>query len=102
MALALGSTVGELQERMGYDEFTHWAAFYHIESWGEWRADLRTADTLALLANVNRDPKKQKAFKAKDFMRDWWGEQAPQADKPQDAQTLLEKFRALTTQPGGG
>ncbi len=44
-------------------------AFYRIEPFGERRADLRAAIVAALIANVNRDPKKQREpFTVDDFM----------------------------------
>lgn len=101
LALALGGTVGELQARMSYEEYCHWVAFYRNEPWGERRADIRAAEAQALLANVNRNTKKHPApFKNREFICDWWAE--PETKKPVDGQTLLEKFRALTTAPGGG
>ena len=86
--------MGELQARMDHDEFMHWRAFYRREPWGEWRADLRSADQMALLANINRDPKKTNAYSFKTFMRDWWADEEPA--KPADGAALLEKFRMLT------
>lgn len=86
---------------MSYDEYLHWAAFFRSEPFGEWRADLRSADLLAMLANINRDPKKQGALTHKDFMRDWWQDQRQEDEKP-DGKALLEKFRMLTMPREGG
>lgn len=86
---------------MSYDEFLHWSALFRNEPFGEWRADLRSADMLAMLANINRDPQKQKALVSRDFMRDWWQDQKQENKKP-DGKALLEKFRMLTMPREGG
>lgn len=62
---------------MGYGEFVEWQAFYSQEPWGDARQDILTAMQMALLANVNRNPKKRrKAFSLADFLPDWWDEKA--------------------------
>lgn len=73
---------------MAYIEFVEWVAFMEIEPLPEQRADLRNAQAMALLANVNRDPKKGKASEAADFLIDWWKD-APRAED------LRDKFRAM-------
>ena len=84
---------------MGQAEFVSWCAYFAVEGWPGWRADLRTADLLALLANVNRDAKKQREpFKPADFVRDWWGERKPVAAV--EPKSLLAKFRMLTERVG--
>lgn len=46
-----------------------WGSYYEAEPWGEWRADVRSAQIAAILANSNRDVKKHpQAFELKDFM----------------------------------
>lgn len=73
LALALGGTVAELQDRMPYREFLEWVAFYQIEPWGDVRGDMQTALLAGLTANIHRDRKKQsKAFTPADFMPDFW------------------------------
>lgn len=43
--------------------------YYEVEPFGEWRADVRTAQLAAILANTNRDPKKRASpYEIKDFM----------------------------------
>jgi len=54
---------------MSYDEFLNWIAYFELEPFGEERADLRSGVIAATIANVYRDPKKQKkAFEPADFM----------------------------------
>lgn len=94
MTLAIGGcTIAELQARMSYSEFVDWMAFAQGEPLGEARADLRNAQQMALLANVNRDSSKHPTpYAAKDFIPDWWGEatQAPTVNN------VLDKFRAIS------
>lgn len=46
-------------------------AFFQLQPYGEWRADFRAASLMALIANVNRDPKNSKEFTPQDFMPDF-------------------------------
>jgi len=44
-------------------------AFYRIDPWGEWRADVRSALLASLVANANRDPKRKATpYRLEDFM----------------------------------
>ena len=43
-------------------------AYYEIDPWGEERADLRMGIMASVIANTNRDPKKSRPYKARDFM----------------------------------
>ena len=53
--------------RIDSRELSEWMAYYSIEPFGEWRADLRQAITSMVIANANRS-KKQRTYKVKDFM----------------------------------
>lgn len=80
---------------MGQAEFLDWCAFFKVEGWPGWRADLRTADLLAMLASINRDAKKHREpFRPAEFVRDWWGDK----ETAPGPESLLAKFRALTEQ----
>lgn len=59
LALALGCTVAELQDRMSSAEFAEWMAFYGVEPFGEVRGDIQAAVIASTVANVNRDPKRR-------------------------------------------
>lgn len=74
MTLAIGGcTVAELQSRMGQSEFMDWIAYYAVEPFGGVRGDVQTAILASLIANANRNPKKQpRAFKPAQFLPDWW------------------------------
>lgn len=73
---------------MAYTEFLAWLAFAESEPLPERRADIRHAQALALLANVNRDPKKS-PVKASAFLPDWWPEQPT-------GNSVAAKFRAMS------
>jgi len=68
--LAVGEIdVDALLARLTSRQLTEWMAFYRLEPFGERRADLRMAILAALIANVNRDPKKHREpFTVDDFM----------------------------------
>lgn len=95
LALALGGTVAELQQRMGAAEFAAWWAFYQVEPFGELRADMRAAMGATLTANAHRNvKKKRKPFELSDFLFAFWGEGRGARD---DAAAMMAKFRALTS-----
>lgn len=78
---------------MGSAEFGEWQAFYASEPWGEMRGDLQMAQLLSLLANINRDARKQTSpFTVAQFMVDFWQEPAA----PPEPGSLAAKFKALT------
>lgn len=52
---------------MGSDELTEWMAYYQIEPFGDYRADVRSGVVAATLANANRAPN-AKVFTPEDFM----------------------------------
>lgn len=69
LALAMGRTVGELLDTCSYPELLKWGKYYQREPFGEWRADVRSAQIVQMLANINRDPKRrQEPFQIKDFL----------------------------------
>lgn len=47
---------------------SEWMAYFEIEPFGEERGDLRMGILAALIANINRDPKRARSFEPKDFM----------------------------------
>ena len=61
--------MGELLDRVSSAELTEWMVFYRMEPFGMERGDLQAGIVAATVANVNRDPKKQKrAWEPADFM----------------------------------
>lgn len=75
--------MAEWQARMSSKEFAEWMAFYRIQPFGERRADFRFGSLQALMANVNRDPKKSKEFTPDMFTPDF--EKALDEQEAQDA-----------------
>ena len=67
MALALGRTVGELDQTLSSTELSYWMAFYSLHPFGSDRDGIHSAIIAATIANVNRG-KNQPAFNAEDFM----------------------------------
>jgi hypothetical protein len=54
---------------------------YRLEPWGEERADLRSGIVASVIANVHRNPKKQrKPCQPVDFMPDFAGERKRKKD----------------------
>lgn len=54
---------------MSYPELLEWAEFAQIDPDPEWRADARSAQICAILANVNRDSKQRPApYEIREFM----------------------------------
>jgi hypothetical protein len=69
LALRLGIwNVEEWIEQLDWGQALAWRAYAQIEPFGEERADLRSGIVASVIANVNRDPKKGKAFNPQDFM----------------------------------
>jgi hypothetical protein len=84
-------TRGEMMARMSAREFDQWIAYDRVEPIGEWRADIRNAMLMTLLANVHRDPKRR-PFKLDQFLP-FVPKHAPTADE------LEERFRAIVGLP---
>lgn len=54
LALAIGRTVGELEQSLGAGELVEWMAYYALEPWGQRVSDYQQAVTAAVVANANR------------------------------------------------
>lgn len=95
LALRLGCSVREAQERIDAHEFAEWLAYYALEPWGEERADLRAGIIASTVANGSRDAKKRpRPFRATEFM--------PQFDRPEaDGNALLAVVEQLNAALGG-
>ncbi len=65
----LGRTVGELLDTVSYPELLEWGQFMELDPEPEWRADARSAQICAILANVNRDSKQRpEPYRLTEFM----------------------------------
>ncbi len=86
-------TVEELKNKMSYEEFIDWMAFYQIEPFGPSVNSLGHAVTSSVIANVNRNPKKQKKpYKPDDFLIKV--DRAKKILNPKKTMVQLEKLRA--------
>ena len=67
--MALGKTRNELLESLDVYELQEWRIFWQMEGgFGDWKQDYRTGQICQILANVNRDSKKQRTpFNLEDF-----------------------------------
>ena len=85
-------TVGRLMREMTIREFAHWQVFYREDPFGDDRADIRSAQVSAILANANRDPKKRdKPFEVIDFM--------PYAKRRQEAEARQKQESEVKVDP---
>lgn len=73
LTLALGhNSVQECQRHVSSREFAEWMAYDRLDPIGPERQDVMLAQIAWLLAETNRNKKKQKkAFKVTDFLPDW-------------------------------
>lgn len=72
--------------------FADWQAYYRLEPWGEWRADLRQGITAALIANVHRAPN-TRAYTAQDFMPFEERPAMTDADIEHQIDTFMHRYR---------
>lgn len=95
MALALGRTVAELEEELSARELKEWMAFYSIEPWGEYRADVRSAMVSMLLYGANKGRNAPK-LTIKDFMPFAEKEEVSQADQVKRTREKIEIMSKLS------
>ena len=56
-------------DEMTWTQFVAWQEYANLEPFGEERSDLRSGIVASVIANSNRDPKRQsRPFKPSDFM----------------------------------
>ena len=60
-------SVADCQRWISSKEFTEWMAYFVLEPFGDDLFDQQMAQLQALIANVNRDPKKGRSYKPKEF-----------------------------------
>jgi len=86
-------------------EVTAWQAYYQVEPFGEYKADLRMAMLLSLLANIYRDDKKHpQPFTVEDFMPACWKEERREegieVDPMQKANIILNSMMTWAAKTG--
>lgn len=71
-------------------EALEWMAYERVEPFGEARGDIQAAIVASMIANANRDSKKQrKPFSFDKFMLDFWQER-----QKASAKSMRERFMA--------
>lgn len=83
----------ELLATISSRELSEWQAYYTLEPFGEWAADVRAGVVASTVANVNRG-KNSKPFKPGDFMPQW-------DDGPVEELTPEETVKAFARAMGG-
>ena len=68
--------------------FRRWQAYYEVEPWGDYRADLRQGITSAIIANLFLKKGKRK-LEPKDFLL------RPREERMQSAENLLKVMSAM-------
>jgi hypothetical protein len=81
-------------------EFSEWLAYWHLEPWGEGRADLRTGILTSTLANIHRS-RETRPFTPSDFMPTF--DRDGSAEEDRDAAILQQQqmLESLTRAAGG-
>lgn len=65
--------------------------FYNTDPWGDWRADIRSAQIVATLANIHRDPDKHsEPYKITEFMAFERNMPKPEKDSSEGASVAPE------------
>lgn len=90
LCLALGKTVPELLENMSSSELSMWKAYYAIEPFGEYRADLRAGLSTSTLVNMQS---KRANTKPEDFLLEF-KKRSPDVDHA----AMMNRFNAMAKQ----
>lgn len=90
LALALGMTVSDLLRRVTSSELSEWQAYYKIEPFGDWRADLRAGIVASNATNLaqSQDAKQMTPL---DYMPIY----KPEKKRGDDARLLRAQFAHL-------
>jgi hypothetical protein len=99
LALALGMTVKELEQRMTSEELTEWMAFYTLEPFGCEAADIRAGGISATIANAFSGKNKQ--YDPTDFVIKWGGNEEMDDDELKKVALLTNAMLGGTVKRGG-
>ena len=101
MAKELGvPNVDRMLESISGRQLAEWMAYARLEPFGEERADLRMAILAALIANVNRDPKKKSSpYEVSDFMPKF---EKPESISKEDAIMAIDVMMTALAHATGG
>ena len=92
LGLQLGRLPSELSQTMLAAEEAAFMAFYREDPWGDQRADLRSAQIVKMLYDVNRG-KGGKERKLTDFLMFW--KKPPAPEDPNIRNSVLSSFGKL-------
>jgi hypothetical protein len=87
-----------LQRVLSPEDFAEERAFYRLEPWGEWRADLRAAKQCAATANFSGNV--QHALSPADFMPDFDAEPENPAERIAANEEALKGFMEAAAKHG--
>ena len=91
LALELGIPVAELQERISFEEFLEWRAFYDLDPFGYQRHDLNTGIILAHVMSAMG----AKNVKPSDFMPNF---ERLSSDNSENVKRMATMFQAFMSQ----
>jgi hypothetical protein len=96
LALRLGySHPDELLARMTSSQFAEWLAYAAIEPFGEFREELRHGQQMAMMVNLQRDPKqKPEPYVPSDFMN-FIDKPKPKQQTPEDVAAGLRAMMGV-------
>lgn len=89
--MTLGIPFSELGQRISAAELTLYQVYYRNHPWGEERADIRNAMSMAQTANMHRG-KGQAAYKLDDFMP---FKEKPEVEEGVEPPGLRQMFQSL-------
>ena len=88
--------VDALLARLSSRQISEWMAYDSLDPFGEERADLRFGMLMALLANINRDPKARKEpYTAEEFMPRFGGQEQDGQDEQDKTKQTWEQQKAM-------
>jgi len=90
LAIDLGSTLQELNQRMSSAEFSLWLAFHQLQPRGVERDNFHAAIIASTVANTHAP--KGKTFKIQDFMHE-----DAETKKERELKSFIGRMRALST-----
>lgn len=88
-------TVRELLSRMTAEEFVEWKAFYKVEPFGDYRADLRAGMMTAPLLNIQMAPAHRK-WRAHHWVLNT---DPPKPQTPEEMKALLQALAGAFGKP---
>ena len=80
-------TVKEAQEKIDFDEFKHWQAYYKLDPFGEQRVEFMLAQLCYITASAHAG--KGRSFKIDDFMPKYG---VSRKQTPEEMKMILKAF----------